>query len=141
MLDESFYQFCFQFLNHKVEHVTVDCELANRSKEPATTYLGSLKLISSAYPKYNFGTNLEFKKIEGHFVTTIKFNNNDANVADKHNTLVLTFNFAKNEEDPVHHVVSRTSASVSVQRPKARMDLKFKIMYDHKSIISVTIPF
>lgn len=112
-----------------MEHVTVDCEWANRSKEPATTYLGSLKLLSSAYPKYNFGTNLEFKKIEGHFVATIKFNNNDANVADEANTMVLTFNFAKREEDPIHHIVSRTSASVSLQRPKGRIDLKFKIMY------------
>lgn len=118
-----------------MEHVTVECELANRSKEPATTYLGSLKLLSSAYPKYNFGTNLEFKKIEGHFVTTIRYNNNDADVTDEYNTMVLTFNFAKHEEDPVHHVVSRTTASVGFQRPKGGIDLKFKIMYDVASMI------
>lgn len=125
---KRFYYY-FQFLNHKVEHVTIDSELANRSKEPQTTYLGSLKLISSAYPRYNFGTNLEFKKIEGHFETTIRYNNNDADVTDDYNTMVLTLNFAKREEDPAHHVVSRTSASVSLQRPNGRIDLKFKIMY------------
>lgn len=124
----SNYNYQFQFLNHKVEHVTVDCELANRSKEPHTTYLGSLKLISSAYPKYNFGTNLEFKKIEGHFETTIKYNNNNADISDEYNTMVLIFDFAKREEDPAHHVVSRTSAAVSLQRPKGNIDLKFKIM-------------
>ncbi len=111
-----------------MEYVTVDCDFANRSKDPPTTYLGSLKLISSAYPKYNFGTNLEFKKIEGHFVTTIKYNNNDADTSDQENTLVLTFNFSKREEDPINHIVSKTSASISVFRPKGRIDLKFKIM-------------
>lgn len=114
-----------------MEHVTVECDLANRSKEPHTTYLGSLKLISSAYPKYNFGTNLEFKKIEGHFVTTIKYNGKDADVTDEYNTMVLTLNFAKREEDPIHHVLSRTTASVSLRRPKGQIDLKFKIMYDY----------
>lgn len=115
-------------MNHKKEQVTLDCELANRSKEPTTTYQGSLKVISSAYPKYNFGTEFDFKKIEGHMVTTIKFNNNDANVADVPNTIVLTFNFAKSEGDPIRHIVSKTSASVALQRPKGPIDLKFKIM-------------
>lgn len=118
----------YQFLNHKPEHVTLDCELANRSKDPTTKYQGSLKVISTAYPKYNFGTKLVFNKIEGHLVTTIKFNNNDANVADTHNTVVLTFSFAKSENDPIRHIVSKTSASASVYRPKGPIDLKFKIM-------------
>lgn len=111
-----------------MEYVTIECDSAHRGKDPVINYLGSLKLISSAYPKYNFGTNLEFKKIEGHFVTTIKFNNNDADVTNEYDTMVLTLNFAKREDDPAQNLVSRTSASVSLQRPKGRIDLKFKVM-------------
>lgn len=61
-------------------------------------------------------------------MTTIKFNTNDADITDEYNTMVLTFNFAKREDDAARNLVSRTSASVTLQRPKGPIDLKFKIM-------------
>jgi len=113
---------CFQFYGTKPESVQIEGELANRSKKARTEYQGLFKLQSSAHPKLNFASNMQFLVALGHIECKVRVNN-APDLIDPDHTLTVRFIFARFYQLEQ----GRTTTSLEITRPKSNIDLKFYI--------------
>ncbi|XP_055638867.1 uncharacterized protein LOC129776937 isoform X2 [Toxorhynchites rutilus septentrionalis] len=118
----------YRFINGKLERLTLGGTLANRSNRGRTEYHGSFDLRSTAYPYFDFASNLKFLSAMGHIECKVEYNN-APDLKDPNYTTTLRLIFAR------FHVPDsgRTKASVELTRPRSRMD--FKAMIKHENNI------
>lgn len=114
----------YQFVGTKTETVEIEGEISNRNQKSRTECNGDLKLNSTAYPNFNFASNLTFLALDGHIETAINLNN-APNLVDDNYTLAsrlkfIRFNMAEKKE-------GGTLLSVELARPVSNIDLKFMI--------------
>lgn len=99
-------------------------DLSNQSDKSRNKYFGMLIWNSTAYPKYNFNTTVDFYALLSHLELKIKFNN-AVDLLDKDYDLNIRLAFvhsmSKNENP-------KTQALVQISRPISKMDYNFTIM-------------
>lgn len=100
--------------------------MANRSQKLRTEYEGAMKLNASAYPNFNFATNMTFLSVLGHVDAQIDFNN-AVDLIDRNYTTSLRLMFARFSDDGNQFDGAKTSASIELLRPKSNIDLKLLI--------------
>lgn len=88
--------------------------------------MGYVKLNSTAYPVYNFASNLTFSHILGHFELKVDVNN-AVDFVDPKYTLGLRLMIARQMPDDQKYNEGRTSIVASMKRPVSNIDYKFSL--------------
>lgn len=90
-----------------------------------TSQVGMLKWNSTAYQKYNFKANVNYKRVLGHIDLGINVNNAVDFVDPRYNLGVRLSLIQTEPEDREFN--SRTNFTIEVTRPISKIDYKFML--------------
>lgn len=108
-----------------MQKVDFEGEWIDRS-QTASKYMGYMKINSTAYPLYNFASNLTYRHILGHIELKLDVNN-AVDFVDPRYTLGCRLMFARNMPDDQKYNEGRTSLTVSVKRPISNINYKLTL--------------
>lgn len=120
-------EFDYRFQEGKLEKVDFESEWVDRS-QTASKYMCYVKINSTAYPMYNFASNVTFRHILGHIEAKLDVNNAVDFVDPKYTTGVRLM-FARNMPDDHKYNEGRTSLAISLKRPASNLNYKFTLRY------------
>lgn len=115
----------YKFNDSNVETIDFESELEGIQDGYRTSQVGMLKWNSTAYQKYNFKGNVNYKRVLGHIDLGINVNNAVDFIDPKYN-LGIRIGFIKTEPDD-KEFNSRTNFTIEVTRPISKINYKFMI--------------
>lgn len=115
----------YKFNNSKEETIDFESELEGVQDGYRTSQVGMVKWNSTAYQKYNFKANANYKRVLGHIDLGIDVNN-AVDFVDPRYNLGIRIAFIKTEPDD-KEFNSRTNFSIEVTRPISKINYKFMI--------------
>lgn len=115
----------YKFNDSKEERIDFESELEGVQDGYRTSQVGMVKWNSTAYQKYNFKANVNYKRVLGHIDLGININNAD-DFVDPRYDLGIRIALIKTEPDD-KELNSRTNFSIEVTRPISKINYKFMI--------------
>ncbi|XP_030755989.1 uncharacterized protein LOC115882214 [Sitophilus oryzae] len=120
----------YKFVGTKEERVSFKFSLANRSRKTLDRYIGTCDVESTAYPNFNFNTNVTFQKSGSHMefkVALIQFPVplNDPNLDFE--SLKFDFMFSHKAFTDSKHTIK---ALATVSRKSTNLDMKGTILFE-----------
>lgn len=115
----------YKFMESKEEVIDFESELESLHDGYRTSLVGMAKWNSTAYQKYNFKANIDYKRVLGHIELGLNINN-AIDFVDPRYDLGIRLTFIKTDtEDKEFN--SRTSFAIEVTRPISKINYKFMI--------------
>lgn len=115
----------YKFINGTEELIDVESELEGIMDGYRTSQVGMIKWNSTAYRRYNFKANVDYKRVLGHLELGINVNNAEDFIDPKYN-LGIRIGFIKTEPDD-KEFNSRTNFTIEITRPISKINYKFMI--------------
>lgn len=115
----------YKFENHSEQIIDVESELESLHDGYRTSLVGMTKWNSTAYDKYNFKANLNYKRVLGHIELGLNINN-AVDFVDPKYDLGIRVAFIKTDPED-REFNSRTNFTVEIKRSISKIDYKFMI--------------
>lgn len=115
----------YKFVGSKEEVIHFESDIESLQEGYRANWIGMAKWNSTAYPKYNFRINMNYKRVLGHIEVDFVLNN-AVDFADPRYDLGIRLALIKTEpEDKEFN--SRTSFSIEITRPISKINYKFML--------------
>lgn len=116
----------YKFMEERKEEIIdFESELESLHDGYRTSLVGMAKWNSTAYQKYNFKANINYKRVLGHIELGLNINN-AVDFVDPKYDLGIRLTFIKTDTED-KELNSRTSFSIEVTRPISKINYKFML--------------
>lgn len=115
----------YKFMESKQEIIDFESELEGLYDGYRTSVVGMAKWNTTAYQKYNFKANINFKRVLGHIELGLNINN-AVDFIDPRYNLGIRLALIKTEPDD-KEFNSRTNFSIEIIRPISKINYKFMV--------------
>lgn len=115
----------YKFMQSKEELIDFESEIEGLHDGYRTSLVGMAKWNTTAYQKYNFKANINYKRVLGHIELGLNVNN-AVDFVDPRYNLGIRLALIKTEPDD-KEFNSRTNFTIEVTRPISRINYKFMV--------------